>query len=84
MSYIRWGEEMPSGNKSRYFVIGGPDGFVCFDNKGRIPYVDVERLFHITPESEIKLKLKNEFENKLGLNGEELEIVCNRLINEMI
>jgi|GEM_PF-3739973 len=38
MAYLRRITELPSGNISRYYVIGGPRGIINFDAGEIIPY----------------------------------------------
>lgn len=78
MAYIRWGQELPSGNKSKYFVIGGPDGLVNMDRGSLVPYNMLNSLFKEKTDSEVQGVL----EQMLDLHGEELDVVCDRLFQE--
>ena len=78
MAYIRFGDELPSGDRSNCFVFGGPDGLVNMENGTLIPYQDIRDLLKTKPD----LDVKEELGQRLGLKGEELEVVCNRLFHE--
>ena len=78
MAYIRLGEKLPSGNKSTSYVFGSPDGLISMDKGGLIPYCNIREWFKIKTDSEIKEELRQ----RLELQEEELEVVCNRLFDE--
>ena len=78
MAYIRWGEGLPSGNKSSSYVFGGPDGLISMDKGGSIPYHVIRQWFKTSTDAEIK----GELSRRLELHGEELEVVCQRLFDE--
>jgi len=82
MAYIRWGDELPSGARSSSFVFGGPDGLVNMENGRVIPYQDIRDLFKAEPKPLPDIEINKELGQRLGLEGEELEIVCNRLFHE--
>lgn len=78
MAYIRWGEKMPSGRESRYFVFGDPDGLVNVnEGGGRIPYSELVEILKEKDEC-----IKGRIGVGLVVDGEELECVCLRLIEE--
>jgi hypothetical protein len=78
MSYLRWGEILPSGNSSRSYVIGDPDSLVNI-NKGSIPYTELNLFLKEKTKLEVQLEIKK----RLGLEGEELDVVCQRLFEEL-
>ena len=78
MAYIRLGQELPSGNKSRYFVFGGPSGLNNIHEGRLVPYQEVRDLFKTKNDD----KFKDELGQRLSLEGEELDFVCERLFEE--
>lgn len=82
MAYIRWGDELPSGARSNCFVFGGPDGLINMEKGTSIPYQDIRDWFKNKSESKPDSEIKQELGQRLGLQGEELEVVCNRLFDE--
>jgi hypothetical protein len=78
MAYIRAGQELPSGNKSESFVIGGPDGLISMYKDALIPYEEIREWFRAKDDDEVKALLRK----RLFVSPEELEIVCERLFEE--
>ena len=78
MAYIRWGEELLSGNKSASYVFGSPNGLINMDKGDLIPYCTVREWFKTKTDSGVKEELRR----RLELQDEELEVVCNRLFDE--
>jgi hypothetical protein len=78
MAYLRWGQELPSGNKSNSFVFGSPDGLVNIEKGCIIPYYDLTKYFKTKSDPEIKQELGD----KLKLQGEELDQVYKLLMYE--
>ena len=77
MAYLRRITQLPSGNISRYHVIGGPGGLQNLDCGDIIPYSKVRELLK-GPEHE----LMGELEEKLMLNKEEPAYVKDFLYEE--
>jgi len=78
MAYVRWAQKLPSGAESRYYVFGGPDGLICEDSGRMIGYDSLRRWLKDGNDEEVKEMLGK----RLEINGEELDVVCARLIEE--
>ena len=78
MAYIRMGQELPSGDTSKSFVFGGPDGLVNMYKDVLIPYPEVRDWFKTKSDEEMKAILGK----RLIVNQEELGIICERLFEE--
>lgn len=76
MAYLRWEEKLPSGDLSKSFVFGDPDGLINIDKSNRILYSELKVLLKQGDNIEKELGLR------LDLSGEELEVVCERLLYE--
>ena len=78
MSYLRWGEVLPSGKRSNSYVFGDPDSLINMDNGNSLPYGELRKLLN----GKNKDKIKKSIEDGLDLHGEELGVVCERLFSE--
>lgn len=80
--FLQVDEKMPSGRLSSSCVIGGPEGVMRVNHGGLMPYTELEGLFDSAPEPEIENRLRCALAQKLELRGEELKVVCERVVNE--
>jgi len=74
------GAELPSGKKSRYYVVGDPAGLVNMGSGARrIPYDELRAMLKWEDDSRIKAEIGKRLKIT---RGEELEIICARLFEE--
>ncbi len=78
MAYIRWGEKLPSGNKSRVYVFGCSNELINMNNGNFVLYKDIRELF----KTKSDLEIKREVGQKLDIKNEELEVICKGLFFE--
>ncbi len=82
MSYIRFGTKLPSGKESASYVFGHESGIINMGGRGNksafISYVELRELFKTKRYDEIKGILME----RLGLEQEEADYVCERLFEE--
>ena len=79
MAYLRRITELPSRAKSRYHVIGGPDGILNMDAGELIPYSRMRELLKKATKQEVV----GELEKKLELNHEEADYMAGLLFYEL-
>ena len=77
MVYLRWGQELPSGKKSRFFVIGDRDGLVNLSTFDFLSYSKLDKMYELN-SGEFTKKIESE----LDVHGEELEVLCKSLLFE--
>lgn len=78
MAYLRCGQLLPSGNKSRAFVTGNHNSLVHAEKGGSIPYQNLRDWFNTLSDEEVKENICQ----GLDLHGEPLDFLCIQLFKE--
>lgn len=75
MSYIRFGERLPSGKISGAYIIGALKGLVNMNSRNFIPYEDLRELI----ETNSKNEFQRQISRRLNIHQEELRVFCQRV-----
>lgn len=82
MNYIKWGEGLPLGGESRYYVFMGTVGLIsCGPREKEVKMVEYRELVNVLKGGDDS-GVKKYLEHMLGLEGDELDVVCERLLAE--
>ena len=79
MQYLRWLEQLPSGEFSSSYIVGSDSGLMNMDNGKFIKYEELNQLFGSATEDE----MKDTIGERLLIKGEELDVLCQKLFVEL-